>query len=258
MKKALPLYALVLVIVMMLVVITLMLSKKAIAPSESLDMADSTSSANQSSTTAEISDCYLSDNEVVTKQTKCVFSIQENTKDGELEVTPQGIILTRKDKEVLSLGCDSESGFEDMSEQRDCSLIEGQLTFEDVTKDGYTDVKLKTSCGAYQCAYAYYLYDKQSDSYKKSEILTDVMEPTFQSETATIETYSKGRGIGDIFITETFSLQSDGAFLLTESCLQDMVSFGDPETDYVYVCKKWNGVIMATTSQEILTNKEVW
>ncbi len=213
--------------------------------------------------TAAVRDCQLDESGIPNidwsgvSTTSCSFSIEGNAKDAVLTLHPEKIVVTKDGKEVASLAC-GDMFEDDATGSFDCMVKDQRVSFQDITRDGYRDMELKTMCGAYQCGYTYYIFNSDIGAYEKSDTLSDLVSPYFDPASHTIVSSAKGRGLGDIFTITTHALQPDGTYLLTDSCSQDVLDFGNPESDYIYVCMKWDGAKMSTTSSEIVPHEEVF
>lgn len=184
----------------------------------------------------------------------CIFSILEGTSDATLKVSSTSIRILRNEEDVIALSCFSAAEYY----WYECDFGTEAINLLDVTNDGYTDIRLKNECGAYQCAYTYFIFDVPTNQYVLSDVLRGVIEPSFDPLTHTIYTYAKGRGLGDMFMHSEYALADSGQYELIETCSQDMVDWDTEQSDYLYVCRELKDGTFATSSQEIIPYAEVW
>jgi hypothetical protein len=191
---------------------------------------------------------------------QCSFSIEKDKNDGTvfIRTTSSGvnqIDISRNGKVVSSLTCGDR--FSDDEVAYDCGE-DDVVYFQDITNDGYIDMMIKTMCGAYQCVFDYYIYDVETNTYRKSDVLTNLVEPYFDSNNNTITTYAKGRGIGDIFTKDKYILQSGATYRLVESCSQEVLDYRSSYSDYEYICLIWDGSKMSTSSVKRIPYSEIF
>ena len=132
---------------------------------------------------------------------------------------------------------------------------DGAIKLEDVTYDGYKDLAIRSSSGAYNAAYDYYPFDPKKGTFASTSML-EATNPSVDAKTRTISSHDLGRGIGDIFSNKTYHFE-DGAYKLVRDEEQDTLnydsSFDGPHRHFIRDLKngKW-----ATTTDEIITIKE--
>lgn len=135
------------------------------------------------------------------------------------------------------------------------------MDLQDLTGDGYADLRVLTSAGAYNFFYDIYPYNPQTHRFNEEPILSDIVNPSIDTAAHTISSTMKGRGLGDIYSSETYTYR-DGAFVKTESEWQDWMSedvdpLSDPRGRYVHVIQQLVNGKMSTTTYEKLTAKQI-
>ncbi len=165
--------------------------------------------------------------------------------------------LTEDDRLIFANPiADEGSSFTDYV-AHDGSLIPGSITFEDVTFDGYKDIVLLYSAGAYNFTYLYFAYDPYTESFESKPLL-EATNPDFDREAKTITSYTKGRGIGDIFVTTTYAYE-DGAYFPMREISQDFLGEWDTEKpSYAYIVRERQGGEMVEIERKELSYEEVW
>jgi len=128
---------------------------------------------------------------------------------------------------------------------------------EDVTFDGNLDLVLRTNAGAYNFTYAYFAYNPSTHVFDKIP-LVEATNQGFDPKTKSIYSYSKGRGLGDYYIAETFTFE-DGKYVLTEVVSQDIIDWEHEETsDYVRITKQRKNGELVEVKREVIPRSEIW
>ncbi len=189
-------------------------------------------------------------------ESSCVFSIKKGANEGLVKYQSGTLRVYSAGEELFSMECTEELAF-DGTDSFECDPRHYFIYFEDVTNDGFIDIQMQTYCGAYQCSYNYYIFDPERNAFEKSDVLSNLIYPEFDPATKTIDSHSKWRGIGDEYSAETYTLQTDHSYIKTDICEQYQIDSEDFESDYLYVCKKWNGREFATTAKEIIPREDI-
>jgi hypothetical protein len=136
-------------------------------------------------------------------------------------------------------------------------LRSGGVTFQDFTYDGYQDIALLIYAGAYNYTTAYFAYDPAKGTYA-SEQLLEAVNAGVDTDAREISSFSKGRGLGDIYTARRYHFE-DGAYVLVYEEVQSMVSDeGLSEEGYVRVIRERKNGAMMETAREALTEADVW
>lgn len=184
----------------------------------------------------------------------CIFSIESGIADATLKVSSTSIEVLKNEQSIIVFNC----GSADEYYWYECDFGAEAISLLDVTNDGYADIRLKNECGAYQCAYTYYIFDVPSNQYVRATALSGVIEPSFDPLIHTIYSHAKARGIGDMFVNSKYTLDDSGQYQLIETCSQDMIDWGTEQSDYLYVCQEFRDGVLATSTQETIPYVEVW
>ncbi|MEY2664756.1 MAG: hypothetical protein RIT04_564 [Candidatus Parcubacteria bacterium] len=157
--------------------------------------------------------------------------------------------------------------------------INGNLmSLKDVTYDGYPDLAVRYSAGAYNFFYDYYAYDPKTHNFSPDPIVfdrlgmesdsvygdnnVDIVNPEIDPINKTITSHMLGRGMGDIYQRETYQLTGK-KYVLIKSESQNIINETDyskddvntPSTYRRITFERKNGV-MATTSDVILNEED--
>lgn len=150
-------------------------------------------------------------------------------------VQDEAVLFTIADTEGLSMGMNP-------------------VTFDnDLNFDGYKDMEILTSAGAYNFSYDYYFYIPREPSFQAE--LTDIVNPQFDPVGKRILTHYKGRGIGDYYSDNTYELR-DGHYVLIRTETQDILP-SNPSV-YEYVVTELQNRKMVETVRKTLTCEEVF
>ena len=166
--------------------------------------------------------------------------------------------ISRNNQEIFSLGGDvSENGVELVSGYGDQprTLRPGSLHFEDVTFDGYKDLIVLVSAGAYNFTDDIYAYNPTTKTFDPESILS-VTNESFHPEIRQVVSHFKGRGIGDIYTEETYEFR-DKKYVLIKSVSQDIISFDNPERGYVRTTEELVNGKMVETKNEHFSLDEI-
>lgn len=128
--------------------------------------------------------------------------------------------------------------------------------FEDINFDGAKDLIILSSSGAYNESFNYYLYDTKTKTFTKKPVLADAMNSSFDAVTKTINTFNKGRGLGDIYIAETYTFNGEG-YSLSKEITQEFVDWKDEKKGYIYTEKELRNGKMVQTVQKKISQDEV-
>jgi hypothetical protein len=121
------------------------------------------------------------------------------------------------------------------------------LQLQDVTYDGYKDLAVLDSAGAYNFTYDYYAYDPKTGSYMGDPIVS-ATNPTVDTTARTITSQFLGRGIGDIYDDETYQFEN-GQYVLVREESQDFADQTSYDGNAGYRRKVWalqNGKMVLT------------
>lgn len=137
------------------------------------------------------------------------------------------------------------------------ALAPSTIAFEDVNFDGHPDLNVRIWTAAYQSGYDFYLYDPATDSFGPLPLLKglgfDATEAQFIPEYRQITTYAKGRGVGDLYVANTYGFK-DGAYILVERVSQDYIATTER---YIYREEVLRNGRMLVTREEVLTREEI-
>lgn len=120
---------------------------------------------------------------------------------------------------------------------------------DDINFDGYKDLAVLVSAGAYNFNYNYYVFNPLSGKYVFE--IGDLTNVYFNASDRTITTHNKGRGMGDMYVDETYQF-TDGKYVLTEVASQDIDDYENPDSDYTLVIEKYkNGKVTSTKTVKV-------
>ena len=126
---------------------------------------------------------------------------------------------------------------------------------EDINYDGNNDIVI-LSPGAYNTGEEWYVYNPKTGMYDSTPILSGV-DFNFDPTTKTASTYEKGRGIGDIYTIEDYTLRNT-MYVLTDRETQDLVDeAGDTSKGYTLTREKLKDGKMVVVSKKHLSEEEV-
>ncbi len=169
------------------------------------------------------------------------------TEKGSLEVVKDGkLILSLENDEQISI-VDSNSGY---------FLNSYAISFPDITYDGYMDIEVLTGAGFYNFIYDYYAYDPKTKSYGAEPILSDITNPGVDPNTKNIESYHKGRVIGDLYVSKTYNFEN-GTYVLVREESQNCVDVSCDE-GYVHIISELRNGKMVVVKEKKLTTEEVF
>lgn len=175
-----------------------------------------------------------------------------------LEISTNGdITLSQNGNYIFDSTNDSDKG--DIVYHNDGLFLDPQyISFlDDINFDGYRDIKLETTTGAYNYRYLYFVYNPKIGKYDEVSLLPELVNPEFDSISRTIHTNDKGRGINDVFTDDTYKFKN-GEYLLVQTEIQDIVDYEDPSKGYTNTVKELINGKIVQTSKKHLTEKEVW
>ncbi len=133
----------------------------------------------------------------------------------------------------------------------------GVFSLHDVTFDGYKDIEALESAGAYNFTYSYYAFNPKTGVFDPTPIVTAV-NGGFDPAARTITSFDKGRGIGDIYESDTYHFQN-GRYVLVERDIQDVRDQTNYDTSlgYVYTVEKLINGKMSLVKKSYLTEAQV-
>lgn len=128
--------------------------------------------------------------------------------------------------------------------------------FEDINFDGIPDLVVRSWSGAYNEGYDYYLYSTSTHSFEQKPLLKDMINSDFDTANKSISTFNKGRGLGDIYIAQTYTWNG-ATYVLTAETDQDFIDENDEDKGYLYTEQTLKNGKMVTTVKKTLTKDEV-
>ena len=179
---------------------------------------------------------------------------------GESTDVSSGVMrITRNGQEIFVLGT-TEKNMVDLltyvNQPGDQSVRYGTFQLKDVTYDGYNDLVVLFSSGAYNFTDSYYAYDPGSHTFKEEPILT-LTNGNVDLEAKTARSFYKGRGIGDIYTRQYYEFR-DGKYVLVMTVSQDMEDWKNEKSDYVRVTAELKNGKMVETERKNFTQDEIW
>ncbi len=96
------------------------------------------------------------------------------------------------------------------------------IILKDVTYDGYQDIGLLVNYGAYNFDYEFFAYNPKTREFN-IEPLFILTNPIFDTEKKTATSFSKGRGLADMYTTEIYQF-NNGAYTPKTRISQDITS----------------------------------
>lgn len=156
----------------------------------------------------------------------CEVTMSEKGEKLQVTFTEKGdLAIARKNNTIFSLAAlgdeDDAAGIEVLGYGENRTLAAEAVSFEDVTFDGFRDLVVRSSAGAYNFTYAYYAYNPAAKNFDPEPIL-EATNPTVDLASKTIESFSKGRGFADIYFLEIYRFE-DGKYILIKSESQDII-----------------------------------
>lgn len=171
--------------------------------------------------------------------------------------------VTRDSTKLISLkndnGDDDASPNELIISSRwmgDNTLLFDAFKFIDINFDGNLDLQIVDWRGAYNMGYSYYVYNPKTKIFDTTPLLTDVVNAGFDEVSKIITSYSKGRGVGDIFVEETYHFEN-GKYILVKEVKQDFAG-EDQESGYIYTERERVNGTMVITKTERVSKEEFW
>lgn len=200
-------------------------------------------------------------NEDVVLPVNCFISLDDEEDPAVLYISKLGDLSIRRGYVSLIYLKDS-SRAKDYSHAVDAKevgatyLKPGAFAFEDINFDGYLDLAVRSSSGAYNEAYDYYLYNPKTKRFALRPLFKDMVNASFDSNGKTISTFNKGRGAGDVFASRVYEFR-DGRYLLTKETAQDFVDPSDETKGYIYIEKELKNGAMVMITQKKLSRESV-
>jgi hypothetical protein len=138
-------------------------------------------------------------------------------------------------------------------------LLVDAVELLDINYDGYLDMKVRTSSGAYNFYYDYYVYNPKTYMFDATPLLSSIVNPSEDLSKKTITSDNLGRGIGDLFYDETYQFRN-GKYVLIREESQNMPQDGDCSVDancsYVHIIKELVNGTMVVTKRETLSPEQ--
>ena len=138
-------------------------------------------------------------------------------------------------------------------------MTPGSFALIDINYDGYLDMKVQTPSGAYNFYYDYYAYNPKTHSFDETPLLSSIVNPGEDLVHKTITSYNKGRGLGDMFNSETYQFKNGEYITIREEnqnisndCLDDV------SCRYLHTVKELVNGKMVVTKKEVLTTKDIF
>jgi hypothetical protein len=125
---------------------------------------------------------------------------------------------------------------------------------EDVTFDGIPDVRVYEMGGAYQSSFRYYTLSTTTNTLKPVGGLPSLIDPDFDDGKKMITSFSKGRGLGDIYTLSQYSWNG-AMYVLTREESQDENEDGE---SYVNTVKEMKNGKLQVISKKTLSSSDVW
>jgi hypothetical protein len=148
-----------------------------------------------------------------------------------------------------------------MSEGDGPFLNQQAIEFVDINYDGYSDLKVLSLMGAYNASYDYYVYDPTKKTFIPTPILSDVVNASEDGVKKTVSSFSKGRGIGDLYIAKVYQFL-DGKYLFVREESQDFATADCDEVEttctYRHVIRELRKGVMVIIKDEILKMEDVY
>jgi len=136
-------------------------------------------------------------------------------------------------------------------------ITEGVFKLQDVTYDGYKDIAIQSSQGAYNWTFDYYAYDPVKKSFDCGAPLLEAVNPTVDTRDQTITSNDLGRGLGDMYLINTYAFEH-GAYVKVADESQDIVSDQDASpVEYEHIAHELKNGAWATTTDEILSETDL-
>lgn len=178
-----------------------------------------------------------------------VFTLHE---DGRIGVGEQGNAPT-----ILSY---EGEGFQiyDIGSGETRTFFPYSFRLVDVTYDGHKDIEVTVSQGAYNTFTAYLAYDPLRHMYTQTPLLEGT-NSTVHKETKEISFFAKGRGLGDMYVAETYRWE-DSAYTLIARETQDMIPCEDECSSQKYLRTREERVegTLVTTKTETFSQEELF
>lgn len=166
--------------------------------------------------------------------------------------------VSRNGSDIFTMG-GSDTDYAELSETYNKvspTLRPGSFGLTDVTYDGYKDLWVLTSAGAYNFYNSYFAYNPKTKTFDSEPIL-DVVNESIDLKNKQVISFEKGRGFGDIYTEETYKF-INGKYVLVGRFNQDIISFEDMSNGYVQTTEKLVNGKMLKTKVEKLSYEDVY
>lgn len=123
----------------------------------------------------------------------------------------------------------------------------GVYTLEDVTFDGYADIRIQLSRDVYNASFAYYAFNPKTETF--SLLIDKVVNPTFDAKSKTISYFNKAGGVGSEYELGVYRFDGTGYNLThTESRTKTGSS------TYLRIVRELIGGVLKVTKEEMVNS----
>ncbi len=131
-------------------------------------------------------------------------------------------------------------------------LKAGVIKIADITYDGYEDIQILVSGGAYNYYYEFYRFNPEKFSFENTPFI-DATNPRFDFNERSLMSLTLGRGLGDVF-TKLLYVFRDNRYVPFEREIQTIIEDANP-TQYErviehFVNNEWNLVLKQTLIED--------
>lgn len=184
----------------------------------------------------------------------CSIEIGGGEEPAEASVDTDGTLVVTRGSALLAAITDAELLRYDDTEMQ--LLAPNTFSFQDITFDGRADLIVRMSTGAYNFTDAYYAYDPAAHAFN-SQALLETTNGTIDPVARTIQSYARGRGIGDIYVMEDYRFENN-AYVKFRVEVQDFYSTTDESEGYVRTISELRDGSLREVSTTRLTTQEVF
>ena len=188
-------------------------------------------------------------------QLGCIFSIDKNTYEARL--TNSGVDIFLNNELLISTSSYAAKGMFEQNDNRTFGLST-LIKTKDVTFDGYEDLLVLDSYGAYMLSYTIYPFIPETKTFTLNPGLV-ITEPSVDVENKILKSFIPGRSIGDIYTKKDY-VYKNNEFVLIRVETQDFYKenpddeIGYPGQEYIRTVEELVNGELTIISKERIKN----